>query len=316
MAESSPVPQKQSKTSPPILKGIVAAAVTPVSPDMTVDHPRLIQHVKWLLANGCDMVSLFGTSGEGPSFPLFERLEATGRVIRSGVPASRLIPAVMTTGIQDARDLLTGYAALGCRAVLIMPPFFFEGSDEGVMAFFEQTVGAVETSIPFLLYHYPAISGFAFSGDLIARLSKRFGDQLIGIKDSSGDRAHSLALISRFPQLSVFTGTDTDLCTVVAAGGAGIIGGAPNANAALLRARLAAPPDQAEALDNTIQQVFAAIVEIGGPMPLRMMVARVHNDAAWLHPMPPLIPADRFAQAALVAKIEAAGYAFPVIQTP
>lgn len=292
------------------LSGIVAAAVTPVTQDFKVDVPRLVNYVKWLLSHGCDMVSLFGTTGEGPSFPADERLNAIRAVIAAGVSPHKIVPAVMTSSANEGRNLYRAMADMGCRGALVMPPFFYQSDDEGVFQFCAHVAksdGAV-ASLPILLYHYPAMSNFGFSHALITRLYKHFGDRLAGIKDSSGNLDHTLSLIAAFPKLSVFTGTDLHLAQTTEAGGAGIIGGVPNVNAELLRARLNAEPIHFSALDTKIATLFAAVSRIGGPLPIKAIVGHLHGDSAWNICAPPLtglVPADK---ARLVATFEAGGY--------
>jgi 4-hydroxy-tetrahydrodipicolinate synthase len=50
--------------------------LTPLQANGTLDHARLVFHTKRLLAAGCSGVTLFGTTGEGPSFSVAERMAA------------------------------------------------------------------------------------------------------------------------------------------------------------------------------------------------------------------------------------------------
>jgi 4-hydroxy-tetrahydrodipicolinate synthase len=45
--------------------GLSAALVTPFDKDGGVDLARLAAHARHVLSNGCDSVTLFGTTGEG-----------------------------------------------------------------------------------------------------------------------------------------------------------------------------------------------------------------------------------------------------------
>ncbi|MCU0906901.1 MAG: dihydrodipicolinate synthase family protein [Rhodobacteraceae bacterium] len=295
------------------LGGIVAAAVTPIDGDCRIDVPRLVAHTRWLLENGCDLVSLFGTTGEGPSFPVSDRLDATRAVIAAGVSPRRLVPAVMTASADEGRQMFRAFAAMGCRAALVMPPFFYTATDDGVFRFCTHVADGDDATaeLPILLYHYPAMSGFGFSHGLIARLAAHFGSRLAGIKDSTGELDHTLGLIAAFPTLSVFTGTDLHLVQVLDAGGAGIIGGVPNVNARLLGARLAADAADGGRFDAQIATLFAEVVKTGGPMPIKSMVARVHKDALWAEGVPPLIPLAARDRDALIACLEATGLVQP-----
>ena len=54
-------------------KGVYAAVSTAVNADFTPDHDRIIDHSRWLLANGCDGLAPLGTTGEANSFSLDDR---------------------------------------------------------------------------------------------------------------------------------------------------------------------------------------------------------------------------------------------------
>ena len=58
------------------IRGAWAAATTPLDGAGGIDTTALARHARWLLDEGCDGLVLFGTSGEGPSFTLAERLAA------------------------------------------------------------------------------------------------------------------------------------------------------------------------------------------------------------------------------------------------
>ncbi len=55
-------------------KGVWAASITPFNADLSIDTGALKAHVDWLLENGCNGVALMGTTGEGTSIGVNERL--------------------------------------------------------------------------------------------------------------------------------------------------------------------------------------------------------------------------------------------------
>ncbi len=50
------------------LRGVIAAAATPLNADFSIDTERLIEHCRALFAEGCDGINLLGTTGEATSF--------------------------------------------------------------------------------------------------------------------------------------------------------------------------------------------------------------------------------------------------------
>ena len=56
----------------PDIHGLWPALLIPVKDNSELDTPRAIAHAKRMVAAGCDGVTLFGTTGEGPAFTVAE----------------------------------------------------------------------------------------------------------------------------------------------------------------------------------------------------------------------------------------------------
>ena len=56
--------------------GIWPALLTPLTESLDVDIPKFAAHCRALLDAGCTGVTPFGTTGEGPSFSVAERMAA------------------------------------------------------------------------------------------------------------------------------------------------------------------------------------------------------------------------------------------------
>lgn len=275
------------------LRGILAAAITPVTAKGEIDVERQQRHYETLLADGCSFISSFGTTGEGASFSTAQKIAALRALSAAGHPMARQIPAIMTTSVDDAGRLLAGLADLGCRAALVLPPFYYADADEpGIVAYFEAMVArAGAPDIDLVLYNIPALSRIRFTPTLVARLIDRFGARIAGLKDSTGDLQSGVTLAQGFPSLSVFTGDDRVLPGLLRAGGAGLIGGLPNLFARDLAA-LYADVDGPRAGD-LLARSAARIVAIDGNGALRAikaMLVRRYGDPAFARVVPPLLP--------------------------
>src|SRR5437762_12592882 len=115
------------------LSGVLAPVVTPFKRDLAPDAVRFAAHCKWLLANGCRGLAVFGTNSEANSLSVDERMVLLETLIQEGVPPDRLMPGTGMCALPDSARL-TGHAvALGCAGVLMLPPFYYKGvSDEGL----------------------------------------------------------------------------------------------------------------------------------------------------------------------------------------
>jgi len=148
--------------------------------------------------------------------------------------------------------------------------------------------------------------------ELVQALVARHGRRIVGIKDSTGDRAHTLMLARTFPNLRIFTGDDRVLPDLLAAGGAGMIGGLPNVNAIELCRFFASPtgPEAAGICERAAQRI-AAIDDHGGIIALKAVKARIAGDAAWMRPLEPLLPLSAAGVTALIDSFRQSQYQFP-----
>ena len=289
------------------LKGIIAASITPATRDFGIDAGRLGAHIDRLLAQGCSFVSTFGTTGEGASLSTQSKLAALDELKRTGHDMRRQIPAVMTTVLDDAAALLAGYAERGCRAVLILPPFYYGAGEGGIADWFDALMARTPgVSIDLLLYNIPQLSRVHFTASLVAELIARNGKRIVGIKDSTGDVDNGIMLASTFPQLSVFTGDDRVLPRLLANGGAGMIGGLPNIFARDLRALYENPADAGRIAAQT--ERILAVDRFGSLVALKAALAHYYADEEMARPLPPLEPIGPKDRAALLAAFAQSGF--------
>jgi 4-hydroxy-tetrahydrodipicolinate synthase len=271
---------------------IIAAAATPFRSDLGVDHARLLAHTRWLLANGCDSVLLFGSTGEAASLTLDERQSILENLSSSGVPTGALLVGAGCCAIADTVRLVDAACAAGCAGVLVQPPFFFKGvSDEGVEEYYCRVIeAAADRALRLYLYHYPQAVGVGISIGLTERLLRRFPSIIAGYKDSSGDFAHCCAVQKTFPELRVYVSNEARLLELLALGGAGCISATANVQPGAIRrlVTLAASKDEAQ------QQAAVALVRktLEGPnvvSNVKAVLAQLHDDPEWRRVRPPLL---------------------------
>ncbi len=289
---------------------VTAAIATPFkAEDLSVDSDLLIAHAKWLLGHGCDGLVLFGTTGEAASLTAGERKTALERLIAGGIPARVLLVGTGCCAIADAIELTQHSARLGCAGALVLPPFFFKGvSEAGTARYYDALIaGCGEELPPLYLYHIPQVSGVAVGPDLIARLIARHGGRIRGYKDSSGQWRNTAEILSRFPHLHIYVGSETLLLDNLRAGGAGCISASVNVQPSAVR-RLTDGwcGKDADMLQANATAVRMAMERSGPLLPAtKAMVGEIHGAPAWFAPRPPLDPLPDAARAALRAELRA-----------
>lgn len=274
-------------------RGIWPALLTPLNPDLSIDHARLLRHCQRLLDAGCGGVTPFGTTGEGPSFSLAERRAAVDALVAGGIPASRILVSTSCAALPETLELTRHALAIGAHGCLMLPPFFLKGvPDQGIIDAYRYVIdGAADTRLRLYLYHIPQVAGVGLSHHVIGTLKRLYPDTIVGIKDSSCDTAHSVALAETFmPDLMVYVGNEPDLPEMGRRGSTGAVSGIANFMPRLVD-RLVMQPG-APATPGERERVQQLIALLGGYalMPaLKGIMAILEHDPAWLRVRPPLL---------------------------
>lgn len=295
--------------------GVYAAVLTPFDDDGAPDSAALALHCRWLLANGCDGLSILGTTGEANSLAVEERLRLMEKLVEDGIPAQVLLPGTGCCAIPETVQLSSRAVQLGTAGVLLLPPFYYKSvSEEGVFAAISEVIERVgDPRLRVYLYHFPQMTGVPFGPALIERLHSRYPETVAGIKDSSGDLANMTANAARFPDLGVFSGSDEFLLPLLRAGGAGCITGVSNVAAAVAAQVWSAwkqddlPKAQAaQARLSLVRQVFLAY-----PLSAALKEAlAVHTGRTrWRRLRPPLQPLTDLQALALLAELDQIDFA-------
>lgn len=273
--------------------GIWPALLTPLDARLNIDHAKMAAHALALIDQGCGGVTAFGTTGEGPSFSMQERREAIDQLVARGVPAERIIVSTSCAALPETLALTRHAIDKGVHGCLMLPPFFFKGvSDEGVIACYSQVMDALPASgWRMYLYHIPQVVGVGLSHEVVRTLLARYPQVIVGIKDSAGDRTHSVGLAQAFmPGITVYVGNEPDLPTLGALGSTGAISGLANFLPRTVRRMVKEHDGPNIAQDiQTIARVLDTVRPYSLMPALKGIMASVSNDPDWLRVRAPLV---------------------------
>lgn len=272
-------------TTPPRF-GPSAALTTPFQPDGGIDLGRLAQQARWCLAQGCDSVTAFGTTGEGASIEIAARHAVLAALKAEGLDfPSQVVGGVAASTIADAVDQTRLLTDAGCRAVLMAPPFYFKSvSDDGLFDWFSQLLVRLGPDArDVILYNIPSVTALALSIPLIGRLRQAFPEAIVGVKDSSGDWTYTQALLAAHRDIAILIGDERSLAQGVRLGALGAISGIANLCPGRLRPLIDAGRDD-PGLVTLVERVLAFPVTPA----VKALVAHRTGDPAWLTVRAPL----------------------------
>ena len=218
------------------IKGVFSAVLTPINEDYSINLNSYLSHCQWLLKQNLTGLGIFGTTGEANCFNIEEKIQALEFLIDNNISPNLLIPGTGQCSIRDTVKFTKKCSVLKVRAVLVLPAFFYKGvSEEGVIDYYKRVIEEVQdNNLQYILYNIPQTSGVPITFDIIEKLIKLYPNNVVGMKDSSGDLDNMLKVTKFFNDFSLFSGSDSLALKVTKHGGAGAITATTNISGRLL----------------------------------------------------------------------------------
>jgi 4-hydroxy-tetrahydrodipicolinate synthase len=293
------------------ITGVLSPVVTPFKPDLSPDTERFVSQCKWLIANNVGL-AVFGTNSEANSLAADERME----LLAAGIDPARMMPGTGCCALTDSVRLTAHAVKLGCAGALMLPPFYYKGvSDEGLFRNYAEIVERVgDARLQIYLYHIPQVSQVPISLKLIERLLKAYPKNIAGTKDSSGDWNNTKATLDNFAKdgFDVFPGSETFLLAGMRNGGKGCISATANVNPAAIHKLYAnwqsADADKLQAELDQVRGIFQKYPMIPA---MKRAIAHWGGHEGWATVRPPLVEVDTEQSKALIAELQACGFAMP-----
>jgi 4-hydroxy-tetrahydrodipicolinate synthase len=208
-----------------ILAGTGVAIITPFTNDGAVDYTALGNLIDNLITNGVNYIVTLGTTGETP---VLSSAEKKAIILFTEKHINSRVPMVVGLGGNDTASLiqdLQTYPLDGATAILSASPYYNKPSQEGIYEHYKAIAAA--SPKPIILYNVPGRTGRNMSATTTLRLATL--DNIIGIKEASGDIQQVITLLKDRPTDFLVTSGDDDLVLPeIACGMDGVISVAAN----------------------------------------------------------------------------------------
>jgi dihydrodipicolinate synthase/N-acetylneuraminate lyase len=277
----------------PVLEGVIAALLTPVDRTGRVDHAALRELVERLLGRGVTGLSPLGSTGEGYSLDLDQRLAVTETVAASVPPGTPVIPGMFAHNQQQAVEEIAAYADHGGTAVLAAPPGYYPLTPDEQRGYFGRLADA--TALPLVIYNIPVFTKITIDPAAAAALAAH--PRVAGLKDSGRDLDYAARLLDAVTaagaaaDFSLLTGMDTMIVSYLLAGARGTI--CANANIVPDVVRAAYDAFQAGKLEEALRheatlRAVQACLPAGSTAAYKAALAAAGVGERWL--VPPRLP--------------------------
>jgi 4-hydroxy-tetrahydrodipicolinate synthase len=200
-----------------VISGVYVPLLTPFTSDGAVDPGAFARQGEWLAARGVDGLVPFGSTGEGPSLSVREKLTLLEALV-AAVPEIPVLPAITESSLDVALQFVDAVNDMAAAGIMLLPPYYYRRvGQEGLRRYAEAVLAA--SRHPVVLYHIPEFAP-PVPPDLVAALP------VWGVKDSGGDLAYTRAVLATGKHVMV--GIESTVVDAVTAGARGTIAGLAN----------------------------------------------------------------------------------------
>ena len=199
------------------LQGIFTPTLVPLDERGQINEPELRRFISWLIDHGVHGLYPNGSTGEFTRFSEAERRRIVQIVCdetRGRVP---ILAGAAEANVAETLAACEAYAGMGAQAVAIVAPFYYKLTPESVYAYFAEI--ARNSPIDLTLYNIPM-----FASPIDVPTIRRLAEfpRVVGIKDSSGDLAFMMRMISSIrpvrPDFCFLTGWEAVLAPMLMIG--------------------------------------------------------------------------------------------------
>lgn len=199
--------------------GCGTAMVTPFRRDGSLDEATLRKLIRRQIDQGIDFLVPCGTTGESPTLAREEHLRVVAITVEE---AKKRVPVLAGAGgynTHEVIELARECEKLGADGILSVAPYYNKPTQEGLYQHFKAIAASIK--IPIILYNIQGRTGINIEPATIVRLSQI--DNIIGVKEASGNITQIADIIDRLPNFIVLSGDDAMTLPVISLGGRGVI---------------------------------------------------------------------------------------------
>jgi len=173
------------------IRGIIPALVTPFTAHDEFDGRAFAWLCRNCLDSGVHGIVLGGSLGEFALLTEAERLAAIRVAVHEADGKVPVIAGANSPSTAEAVRLAKSAKDEGADVVLVLPPYYYQVSEEAVFRHYDSIAHAVD--IPVMIYNFPGTTKVSMSPPFVARLARI--DGVVGIKNSVDSLIHLRELV-------------------------------------------------------------------------------------------------------------------------
>ncbi len=253
-----------------MFKGSMAAIITPMHEDGSIDEQALRDLVEWHIKNKTDAIIATGTTGESVTLDADELFTVNKIVVEQ---AAGRIPVIAGTGSNNTKTVIKlsqDAKRAGVDALLIVTPYYNKPTQNGLFAHYKTI--AEQVDLPIILYNVPSRTACDILPETVERLAKI--KNIIGIKEATGKVERAQEILQRTGMdFLIYSGDDATALELMQHGAKGVISVtanvAPRKMHDMCAAALANNMTLAEQLNNELMPLHKQLFLESNPIPTK-----------------------------------------------
>jgi 4-hydroxy-tetrahydrodipicolinate synthase len=272
--------------------GCGTALVTPFRRDLSLDEPALHRLVRRQIDAGIDFLVPCGTTGENPTLSEREHLRVVEITLEE---AAGRVPVLAGAGGYNTAEVIAlakKLQALRVDGILSVTPYYNKPTPEGLYQHYKAIASAI--LLPLVVYSVPRRTATNIDTATLQRLAEI--DNIVGIKEASGDISQVASMLGHLPEdFVVLSGDDALALPIIALGGKGLISVVSNEIPAEMTELVHACRQNNFEAARRLQRRFLPLMEINfvesNPIPVKAAMAAMGLlEPVWRLPLCPPRP--------------------------
>jgi 4-hydroxy-tetrahydrodipicolinate synthase len=203
---------------------VMTAMVTIFDKNGELDENENKKIIKKLCKEGTETIVIAGSTGEGPTLLLTEKIKLAKWAIEHKNPETKVIVNVGTNNTNETIEIVKVMQGIqGVDGLMVVCPYYNKPSQEGMYQHFNKINEISE--LPLLVYHIPGRTSVTLDLNTFKKIVDL--DKVKMVKESSGDLMKTGALIDYIKEkkllVDVYSGDDPTILPYMSMGAKGVI---------------------------------------------------------------------------------------------
>lgn len=197
---------------------LITAMVTPFDDNLNVDYDVAVKLAMKLVDEGNTALVITGTTGEGPTLSLEEKLR-----LYEEIKKNVNVPIIAGVGTNSTKDTIrNGLKAMekGADGLLIVTPYYNKPDQKSLYAHYKAIAENIDA--PIMMYNVPGRTGCNMLPETVEKLAEI--DNIVALKEASGNINQMSEMVKRTPEdFLIYSGDDSMTLPSMAVGAYGVV---------------------------------------------------------------------------------------------